>query len=205
MQRYEGSLEIINALLGCAIILPTCFDDPNTDAMFFEFNCDMQKKILDIYFHCVNWMRETVSSFATQREPMIRQKVLQRLAELINMEEKIRQLLLKAPSDYAPPQCQFITAQISYASNAKTGPKGRPAGSSTANKKGKKTAALTNDTDVTHLNDTNINDTTRAGDLTTKLAGANKLKSSVKNNFENLYGPKEIYRYVCSCKDITSK
>ncbi|KAM7362212.1 fancd2 [Cochliomyia hominivorax] len=200
MLRYEGSLEIINALLGCAIILPTFFDDDNVDAIFFDYDEEKQKKILDIYFHCVNWIRETVSSFATQREPMIRQKVLQRLAELINIEDKIRQLLLKAPSDYIPPQCEFINGQHSTATaaiNKSAGAKCR-AGGNTANnnKNANKTKSLQNDTEMSHLNGTSLNDTTRAGDLTTKLASANKVKSCSKNNFENVYGPKEIYRQM---------
>lgn len=76
LQRYQGSLEQINALLGCAIVLPTFFDESNSDAIFYDYDEQLQKRILDIYFHCVNWMRETVSSFSTQQEPMIRSKVV---------------------------------------------------------------------------------------------------------------------------------
>lgn len=193
MLRYEGSLEIINALLGCAIILPTFFDDENIDKIFFDYDKEMQKKILDIYFNCANWMRETVSSFATQREPMIRQKVLQRLADLINIEHKIRQLLSKAPSDYVSPQCEFIT-EMSYSS--KHGNKSRIAGSSTTNKTSKRPKLIPNHTEITHLNETNLNETTHVGDSTLKLGASNKLKISLKSNFENLYGPREIYRFV---------
>ncbi|XP_065371634.1 Fanconi anemia group D2 protein homolog [Calliphora vicina] len=197
MLRYEGCLEIINALLGCAIILPTFFDDDNADAIFFDYDEEAQKKILDIYFHCVNWIRETVSSFATQREPMIREKVLQRLADLINIEEKIRQLLLKAPSDYMPPQCEFITGQNGTTTTSKSGIKSRPGcNGASSNKNSSKTKAIQNDTEMLHLNETTLNETTRVGDLTTKLAGSNKVKSSAKSNFENVYGPKEIYRQM---------
>ncbi|XP_037821987.1 Fanconi anemia group D2 protein [Lucilia sericata] len=198
MLRFEGSLESINALLGCAIILPKFFDDDNVDAIFFDYNEEMQKKILDIYFHCVNWIRETISSFATQVEPILRQKVLQRLVDLISIEDKIRQLLLKAPSDYTPPQCEFITGQNSSTTNSvKTGIKSRAvANAAVSNKNSNKTKALQNDTEILHLNETNLNDTTRAGDLTTKLAGANKVKYCTKNNYENIYGPKEIYRQM---------
>lgn len=192
MLRYEGSLEIINALLGCAIILPSFFDDENVDAIFFDYDEEKQKKILDIYFHCVNWIRETVSSFATQREPMIRQKVLQRLADLISIEDRIRQLMLKAPSDYIPPQCEFITGHSSTNISGKSVTKNRAIVGN--NKNSNKTKAIQNDTEM--LQETNLNDTTKAGDLTTKLASANKVKSNVKNNFENIYGPKEIYRFV---------
>lgn len=194
MLRYEGSLEIINALLGCAIILPSFFDDENVDAIFFDYDEEKQKKILDIYFHCVNWIRETVSSFATQREPMIRQKVLQRLAELICIEDKIRQLLLKAPSDYIPPQCEFISEQNSTNIAGKSMGRPRAIGSNNNKNSNKSKAAIQNDTEM--LQETRLNDTTKAGDLTAKLASANKVKSNVKSNVENIYGAKEIYRFV---------
>lgn len=195
MQRYEGSLEIINALLGCAIILPKFFEDPNLDALFYDYDETMQKKILDMYFHCVNWIRETVSSFATQREPMIRKKVLQRLVELIDIEYKLRQLLLKAPRDYTPPQCHFVMESTAVSTINKTsGGRGRPVGLGAATtKKGNKPKAGQLESQSMRLNETTLNDTTTR-DVTIKLAGANKTKTSVKNNFENLYGPKEIYR-----------
>ncbi|XP_073815806.1 fancd2 isoform X2 [Musca autumnalis] len=200
MQRYEGSLEIINALLGCAIILPSFFDDPNLDAIFYDYDEAMQKKILDMYFHCVNWMRETVSSFATQREDMIRKKVLQRLAELISVEEKIRLLLQKAPPDYIPPQCQFISDGINLNNKHGSGGggtgRGRPAAAgTTANKKGSNKTKVA-DNETMNMDETNVNDTTTRHVDITKLAGANKTKTSSRNNFENLYGPKEIYRQM---------
>uniref|UniRef100_A0A1I8P4T9 Fanconi anemia group D2 protein n=1 Tax=Stomoxys calcitrans TaxID=35570 RepID=A0A1I8P4T9_STOCA len=202
MQRYEGSLEIINALLGCAIILPSFFDDPNLDAIFYDYDESMQKKILDIYFHCVNWIRETVSSFATQRENMIRKKVLQRLAELISIEDKIRELIQKAPRDYMPPQCHFINDNL--LANSKTagggGGRGRPATTAGTNKRGNKTKVVVHpESQSTTMNETELNDTamvTRAGDVTNKLAVSNKAKTISKNNFENLYGSKEIYRQM---------
>lgn len=192
MLRYEGSLEIINALLGCSIILPKFFDDDNGDAIFMDYDEEMQKKILDIYFHCANWIRETVSSFATQREPMIRHKVLQRLADLINIEAKIKQLLLKAPPEYTPPQCEFIAGQNPSTLSTKSGHKPRAGVPKNANR----TKTVQNDTEICHLNESNLNDVTRAHDLTTKLAGANKLKTCSKSYFENVYGPKETYRFV---------
>ena len=193
MLRYEGSLEIINALLGCAIVLPKFFDDENIDQIFFDYDKEMQKKILDIYFHCANWMRETVSTFATQREPMIRQKVLQRLADLISIESKIRQLLLKAPSDYAPPQSEFIKGILPSSKQAN---KTRSVGASRGHKPSNRSKTIPpNDTETMNLNESNPNETTRMDDIT-KLGAANKLKICVQRNFENLYGSKEIYRFV---------
>ncbi|KAL9900180.1 fancd2 isoform 1-T3 [Glossina fuscipes fuscipes] len=194
MQRYEGSLESINALLGCAIILPDFFDDPDLDSIFNDYEEPMQKKILDIYFHCVNWMRETVSSFVTQRDAMVRTKVLQRLVDIMKTENKIYEMLVKAPIDYTPPQCQFTYSSKETSLNIKKKGKGRPA--ELANRadvatKAKKPRANQKHSETALPNETFANDTLR-----TVTKNVSKPKISTKYNFENLYGPKEIYRQL---------
>uniref|UniRef100_A0A1B0FNR3 Fanconi anemia group D2 protein n=1 Tax=Glossina morsitans morsitans TaxID=37546 RepID=A0A1B0FNR3_GLOMM len=194
MQRYEGSLDLINALLGCAIILPDFFDDPDLDSIFNDYDEQLQKKILDIYFHCVNWMRETVSSFATQRDAMIRTKVLQRLVEIMKIENKIHEMLVKAPMDYTPPQCQFTYSSKGTNLNTKKKGKGRPpelANIADNATKAKKPRANQKQSETALPNETIANDTLR---IATK--SVSKSKISTKYNFENLYGPKEIYRQL---------
>uniref|UniRef100_A0A1A9WNL2 Fanconi anemia group D2 protein n=1 Tax=Glossina brevipalpis TaxID=37001 RepID=A0A1A9WNL2_9MUSC len=207
MQRYEGSLEIINALLGCALVLPDFFDDPDMETIFNDHDEQMQKKILDIYFHCVNWMRETVSSFATQREEMIRTKVLQRLDELMKIENKIRKMITKAPVDYVPPQCQFVNSSTEMNVNTKKSKgKGRLPGLANAGddintedvnavdvnpKVRRKSRTNRKPSETTDLNETFTNDTVQGA-----MKGVGKSKIFTKTNFENLYGPKEIYRQM---------
>ncbi|XP_054081207.1 Fanconi anemia group D2 protein homolog isoform X3 [Zeugodacus cucurbitae] len=196
LQRYQGSLEQINALLGCAIVLPSFFDDSNSDALFYDYDEQLQKRILDIYFHCVNWMRETVSSFSTQQEPMIRCKVLHRLSELIAIEEKLRLLLDKAPVDYLPPQAQFITSNAALASEKAAG-RGRPASSSKGEQKAHKDKELSSESIV--FNDTHVGNVTNAGDVTKKLANIGRSKSTEhRNKFDVLYRPREKYRQMDS-------
>jgi len=67
--RHHDSLEGINALLGCAIVLPSFFEDDNYLAVFDNFEAEQQKDVLSIYFHTVNWMRVSISAFASQRDP----------------------------------------------------------------------------------------------------------------------------------------
>ncbi|XP_039954173.1 Fanconi anemia group D2 protein [Bactrocera neohumeralis] len=196
-QRYQGSLEQINALLGCAIVLPTFFDESNSDAIFYNYDEQLQKLILDIYFHCVNWMRETVSSFSTQQEPMIRSKVLHRLSELIATEDKLRLLLDKAPAGYLPPQAQFITSNKWHAtenSEARGGPV-----SSTKGEQAKEQKDKSLDSESIVFNDTHCGNVTNAGDVTTKLANIGRSKSTEhRNKFDVLYRPREIYRQMDS-------
>ncbi|XP_019844495.2 Fanconi anemia group D2 protein isoform X2 [Bactrocera dorsalis] len=197
LQRYQGSLEQINALLGCAIVLPTFFDESNSDAIFYDYDEQLQKLILDIYFHCVNWMRETVSSFSTQQEPMIRSKVLHRLSELIATEDKLRLLLDKAPHGYLPPQAQFITSNKWHAtdnSDARSGP-----AASTKGEQAKEQEDKSLDSESIVFNDTHCGNVTNAGDVTTKLANIGRSKSTEhKNKFDVLYRPREIYRQMDS-------
>ncbi|XP_014088001.2 Fanconi anemia group D2 protein homolog [Bactrocera oleae] len=196
LQRYQGSLEQINALLGCAIVLPTFFDESNSDAIFYDYDEQLQKRILDIYFHCVNWMRETVSSFSTQQEPMIRSKVLLRLNELIASEDKLRLLLDKAPASYLPPPAQFVTSNKSNATE-KSEARGRPASSKAEQAKGQKEKALNSESIV--FNDTHVGNVTNVGDVTAKLANIGRSKSTEhRNQFDVLYRPREIYRQMDS-------
>ena len=81
--RNEGSLEPLDATLGCAIILPIFFDDEDhAERILNEFDVEIQKKILDIYFHCANWFREIVSAFITQIDEISRRKVCKTVASL---------------------------------------------------------------------------------------------------------------------------
>ncbi|XP_004536027.1 Fanconi anemia group D2 protein [Ceratitis capitata] len=203
LQRYQGSLEQINALLGCAMVLPSFFDESNSDAIFYDYDEQLQKSILDIYFHCVNWMRETVSSFTTQQEEMIRCKVLQRLSELIETEKKLRLLLEKAPAGYLPPQAQFITSNTKLSGEKSKG-RGRPATRPKAaqqkenNDKDLNSESIVfNDTHVGNV--TNPGNATNAGNVSIKLANIGRSKSSeLKKKFDVLYGPREIYRQMDS-------
>ncbi|XP_067618049.1 Fanconi anemia group D2 protein homolog isoform X2 [Eurosta solidaginis] len=197
LQRYQGSLEQINALLGCAIILPSFFDESNTDAIFYDYDEQVQKRILDIYFHCVNWMRETVSSFSTQQEEMIRCKVLQRLSDLINTEDKVRLLLDKAPADYIPPQAQFITSNA--VTSEKIEARGRPVSSTKLTQPKPQQNDKDFNSETIIFNDTHVVNTTNGGDITVKLANIGRSKGiENKKKFDVLYGPRELYRQMDS-------
>ncbi|XP_053945249.1 Fanconi anemia group D2 protein homolog [Anastrepha ludens] len=197
LQRYQGSLEQINALLGCAIILPSFFDESNTDSIFYDYDEQLQKRILDIYFHCVNWMRETVSSFSTQHEEMIRRKVLHRLSELIATEDKVRLLLDKAPADYIPPQAQFITSNSAVSSESAEARGKLMPSTKDAQQKGQNDKGLNSESLI--FNDTHAADVTNDGNATAKLASIGRSKSTEnKKAFDVLYGPRETYRQMDS-------
>ncbi|KAH8247136.1 hypothetical protein KR032_010698 [Drosophila birchii] len=168
--RHHYSLEQINALLGCAIVLPAFFDDENYLAIFDNFKDEQQNDILSIYFHTVNWMRVTISAFAAQRDPATRRRVLIRLDELIRIEQRIKPLLARAPPDFMAPPYQFLT-------NAKV--QKRPGAP--------KAPAKANATVV----EPDANQTTMT-DFSIKVAPCKTIKTKI--DFEQMYGPREKYR-----------
>lgn len=108
-RRFNGSLDLINAVLGAGVVLPEeAFNDSSID-LVDHFGEDNAKKMLDMYFYTVNQWRECVSAYVSQNEESMRRKVLIRLAQLIEMEEKIKQILTYVPDNYVPPTCIFLT------------------------------------------------------------------------------------------------
>ncbi|KAH8265254.1 hypothetical protein KR038_002491 [Drosophila bunnanda] len=168
--RHHYSLEQINALLGCAIVLPAFFEDDNYLAIFDNFRDEQQIDILSIYFHTVNWMRVTISAFAAQRDAATRRRVLTRLGELIRIEQRIKPLLVRAPPDFVAPPYQFLT-------NAKVQKRpGAPKASAKAN-----ATVVEPDANQTTMTDFSI-----------KVGPCKTVKPKI--DFEQMYGPREKYR-----------
>lgn len=70
--NQNDDLSGIDALLGCAIIMPEIDVDLGID----HLDSDFIKIILDCYFHCANWFREIINAFVTQKCPILHQKVI---------------------------------------------------------------------------------------------------------------------------------
>ncbi|XP_055905389.1 Fanconi anemia group D2 protein [Eupeodes corollae] len=187
--RYDGSLEMINALLGCGIILPKVFENIDSVDIFYEYDDIQSKHILDIFFHTVNWIRETISSFSCQNDPMIRGKVLTRLVDLIKIEECVRKLLIKAPADYTPPICQFMTMPEPVVQVKKTAGRKKAPGKAGNKKKNLNASTEQNETEATMANMTVPS---------TAQISSSKITKSYLGKFETTYGPKEIYRQMNS-------
>lgn len=97
--RYDNDLDPINALLGCALVLPKNFSD--IDKLMGE----SQKFALDIHFLVANWYRELINAFVSSSHSTIRKKVLMRLLRLIEIEQNIKYMLKVGTIDYKPPVC----------------------------------------------------------------------------------------------------
>lgn len=108
-RQYNGNLSLINAILGAGIVLPKDMD-PTLDVDIYDaYDEDSVRRVLDMYFYTVNFWRECVSAYISQQDPVMRQRVLTRLSEILEWEHKIKEALASAPDDYVPPTCIFLT------------------------------------------------------------------------------------------------
>lgn len=119
--RHGGDLEPINAVLGCAIIVPSsCVrwladdGDGDADVTAAAVAADAAdelgaQRVLDMLVYTVNWMRESISAFVGQANAMIRKKVLLRIGALVRLERLVRAQLRCVPPAYQMPGVQ-VTA-----------------------------------------------------------------------------------------------
>lgn len=83
-RQHDGDLDTIDALLGCGVIMPTITDNMDTDQI---------KQAADCVLHCSNWFRENISAFVSQKSRLLRKKVIQRLENLIELENILQELV----------------------------------------------------------------------------------------------------------------
>lgn len=108
-KRQGGDLTLIDAILGAGVVLPSILDPKSDVDIFDEYGEDRGQRVLDMYFFTVNFWRECVSAYASQAIDSMRHKVLTRLSEILEWEQKIKELLSTAPDEYVPPTCTFLT------------------------------------------------------------------------------------------------
>lgn len=68
---HDGDLGNVDALLGCPVYLPT-------DATYDKFTSLSQAEqhaSLSCLFYTINWFRELINAFVTQKDPDIKSKV----------------------------------------------------------------------------------------------------------------------------------
>lgn len=109
--RYDRSLNCIDAVLGAGVVLPSVMATDSNIDIVDELDEDRVRQVIDIHFFTVNLFREFVSAYVSQNEENMRFKVLTRLSQLIELEQKIKEVLVSAPDDYVPPTCTFLTEQ----------------------------------------------------------------------------------------------
>jgi Fanconi anemia group D2 protein len=94
-KQQDGDLASIDALLGCGVVLPKM---EQRDC----FGIEQLKQVSDCLFHCINWFREVINGFVTQKNRKLRYKVIQRLDNLIELEKLLVECLDSIPEHKLP-------------------------------------------------------------------------------------------------------
>lgn len=94
-KQNNGDLSTIDALLGCGVIMPNTENITNMEL-------DKIKLVADCIFHCINWFRENISGFITQRNKQLRYKIIKRLDNLIELENLLAQCMENIPGHNLP-------------------------------------------------------------------------------------------------------
>ncbi|XP_076254108.1 fancd2 [Rhynchophorus ferrugineus] len=94
-RQHNENLSTLDDLLICGIVLPDVSDPETLD---FEGT----KQVVDCLFHSANWIRELISAFVTQKNVTTQLRVVQRLKDLIHIEEKINNFLNYVPGHNLP-------------------------------------------------------------------------------------------------------
>ncbi|KAH1024215.1 Fanconi anemia group D2 protein homolog [Dendroctonus ponderosae] len=105
--RQHSNLSEIDSLLGCGVILPDV-DAPD------ELEPNQIAQVIDSLFHCVNWFREVINAFVTQKDALIQERVVKRLDDLLEVERKLQVFLKQMPGHNLP---------LSYLHSMQTGAK----------------------------------------------------------------------------------
>ncbi|XP_037793800.1 LOW QUALITY PROTEIN: Fanconi anemia group D2 protein-like [Penaeus monodon] len=99
---HDGDLGNVDALLGCPVYLPA----EATYDKFTSLSQAEQHASLSCLFYTINWFRELINAFVTQKDSDIKSKVYQRLQQVIKLEKRLAQCLPACPS-YSPPLAVF--------------------------------------------------------------------------------------------------
>uniref|UniRef100_A0A8C7G5Q3 FA complementation group D2 n=1 Tax=Oncorhynchus kisutch TaxID=8019 RepID=A0A8C7G5Q3_ONCKI len=101
-QQHQGDLEEIDALLGCPLIL--------TDMDVVEKSESLSKPerefLCGLLFQTINWFREVLNAFCSQKDPEMKMKVVTRLQNITYLQTLLERTLAATPG-YAPPLANF--------------------------------------------------------------------------------------------------
>lgn len=106
------SLEGVGAFAAMPITLTENFNTPEDEISADETRAKQQ---LDLYFYCINWLRELVGAYCHQTEKdgeFFDLIVIRRLKQLVAIEKRLAQLLTDMPTNYYPPPATFLDIEL---------------------------------------------------------------------------------------------
>ncbi|KAK3101624.1 hypothetical protein FSP39_004973 [Pinctada imbricata] len=98
-QRQAGTLENIDALLGC----PLFITKEDVYQKLEPLSTREKDVICESLFHTLNWFREVINAFATQVDVEMKGKVISRLQNISEMQSILEKCLSVHPSFQPPP------------------------------------------------------------------------------------------------------
>uniref|UniRef100_A0A7N6BN79 FA complementation group D2 n=1 Tax=Anabas testudineus TaxID=64144 RepID=A0A7N6BN79_ANATE len=134
-KQHQGNLEEIDALLGCPLIL--------TDMDIVEKVESLSKVereyLCTLLFHTINWFREVINAFCSQKETEMKMKVMTRLQNVTYLQTLLEKSLAGSPG-YVPPVANFdgestdgaVIGSITAVNKTKKGKKRKAPGKSSS-------------------------------------------------------------------------
>lgn len=112
MQHRTANLEEMYVFAVMPITLTEGFASAEDDLS--DTDLDLTKQKLDLYFHCINWMREIIGTYCHWTEDdqeALSECVIKRLKQLVQVENRLSQLLPEMPQSYYPPAAAFLDTE----------------------------------------------------------------------------------------------
>ncbi|NXI95084.1 FACD2 protein, partial [Psophia crepitans] len=101
-EQNNGSLEEIDALLGCPLYLT----DLEAEGKLDSLSKQEREFLCSLLFYALNWFREVVNAFCQQQDTEMKGKVLTRLQNITELQTVLAKCLAATPG-YVPPPATF--------------------------------------------------------------------------------------------------
>ncbi|XP_023791226.1 Fanconi anemia group D2 protein-like [Cyanistes caeruleus] len=101
-EQNSGSLEEIDALLGCPLYLT----DLEVEGKLESLSKQEREFLCSLLFYALNWFREVVNAFCQQQDAEMKGKVLTRLQNITELQNVLGKCLAATPG-YVPPPATF--------------------------------------------------------------------------------------------------
>ncbi|NXP89491.1 FACD2 protein, partial [Passerina amoena] len=101
-EQNSGSLEEIDALLGCPLYLT----DLEVEGKLDSLSKQEREFLCSLLFYALNWFREVVNAFCQQQDAEMKGKVLTRLQNITELQNVLGKCLAATPG-YVPPPATF--------------------------------------------------------------------------------------------------
>ncbi|KFZ57605.1 Fanconi anemia group D2 protein, partial [Podiceps cristatus] len=101
-EQNSGSLEEIDALLGCPLYLT----DLEVEGKLDSLSKQEREFLCSLLFYALNWFREVVNAFCQQQDAEMKGKVLTRLQNITELQSVLGKCLVATPG-YVPPPAAF--------------------------------------------------------------------------------------------------